>query len=74
MQELDGNYFIGNTFTGALLVYRGGDVNLGKSNRVVGSALIVGPLVDPKGPTLQRLLKDFPWSGVQWYTPTKNFF
>jgi len=74
MQELDGNYFIGNTFTGALLVYRGGDVNLGKSNRVIGSELIVGPLVDPKGPTLQRLLKDFPWLGVQWYTPTKNFF
>ncbi|HXP78665.1 MAG TPA: hypothetical protein VN976_02075 [Verrucomicrobiae bacterium] len=74
MQELDGNYFVRNVFVGAMLVYRGGNVNLGNSNRVVGSALIVGPLVNPKGATLQRLLKSFPWSRIQWYTPTASFY
>jgi 20S proteasome alpha/beta subunit len=73
-QELDGNYFIGNTFAGAALVYHGGDVNFGPSNHVIDSMLFVGPLVDPMGATLQRLVKSFQWSRIQWYTPTQNFY
>jgi 20S proteasome alpha/beta subunit len=73
-QELDGNYFIGNTFAGAALVYHGGDVNFGSSNHVIDSMLFVGPLVDPKGATLQRLVKSFQWSRIEWYTPTANFY
>ena len=54
-QEIDGNYFINNDFQDSFLLYDGGAANLGQSNRVVNSKLIVGPSVKPDDMTLKQL-------------------
>ena len=63
-QALDGHFFIGNTFTDSVLTYGGGRVNLGPTNRVTNSVLLVGPLVRPDDETVLRLSKAFSWSQI----------
>jgi 20S proteasome alpha/beta subunit len=41
--DLDGHYYIGSAFTNSVLMYDGGDVNLGDTNRVTDSVLLLGP-------------------------------
>jgi hypothetical protein len=62
--ELDDNFFIGTTFTDSVLTYGGGRVNLGNTNKVINSVLLVGPLVRPDTDDLRRLSKAFPWLRV----------
>ncbi|SRR6266852_1971585 len=68
-RELDGNYFIGNDFTNSALIYDGGVVNLGDTNRVTNSVLIVGPHASPGDETVRRLMKAFAWSQVRYIPP-----
>ena len=68
-RELDGNYFIGNDFTNSTLMYDGGVVNLGDTNRVTNSVLIIGPHGSPKDETARRLMKAFAWSQVRYVPP-----
>lgn len=63
-QALDGYFFIGNTFTDSVLTYGGGTVNLGNTNQVTNSVLLVGPLVRPDDETLVRMSKAFSWSRI----------
>jgi 20S proteasome alpha/beta subunit len=41
--DLDGHYYIGSEFRNSVLMYNGGDVNLGDTNRVTDSVLVLGP-------------------------------
>lgn len=68
-RELDGNYFIGNDFTNSALMYDGGVVNLGDTNRVTNSVLIIGPHASPSDETVRRLMKAFTWSQVRYVPP-----
>jgi 20S proteasome alpha/beta subunit len=68
-RELDGNYFIDNEFRDSVLTYDGGVVNLGESNRVINSKLIVGPDVKLGDKTLKQLRTAFPWSQVLFKVP-----
>jgi len=68
-QELDGNYFIGNDFTNSALMYDGGVVNLGDTNRVTNSVLILGPHASPGDETVRRLMKAFAWSQARYVPP-----
>jgi 20S proteasome alpha/beta subunit len=61
---LDGNYFIENDFTKSFLFYDGGAVNLGDTNTVVDSVLVIGAHVKPDDETLRRLSKAFHWSRI----------
>jgi hypothetical protein len=63
-RELDGNYFIGNDFKNSFLLYDGGIVNLGDTNRVIDSVLVIGPHVKPDDETVRRLAKAFSWSRI----------
>ena len=63
-RELDGNYFIENDFTKSFLLYDGGVVNLGGTNRVTDSVLVIGPHVKPDDETVSRLAKAFSWSRI----------
>jgi 20S proteasome alpha/beta subunit len=66
-RELDGNYFIRNTFTDSVLVSRGGRTSLGNgTNRIVNSVLLIAPLVDPKNENVGLLSRSFPWTRIQW--------
>jgi 20S proteasome alpha/beta subunit len=68
-RELDGNYFIGNDFSNSALMYDGGVVNLGDTNRVTNSVLIIGPHASPGDGTARRLMKAFAWSQVRYVPP-----
>ena len=63
-RELDGHYFIGNDFAKSFLLYDGGVVNLGATNRVIDSVLVLGPHVKPDDETVRRLAKAFSWSRI----------
>jgi 20S proteasome alpha/beta subunit len=63
-REIDENVFIGNTFDNCVLTYRGGRVNLGETNRIVNSTLLVGPLIRPDDETVLRLARLFHWSRI----------
>ncbi len=62
--ELTGHYYIGSEFTNSVLVYDGGIVNLGDTNRVTNSVLVIGPHAKPDEETVRRLRKAFAWSQV----------
>jgi len=68
-RELDGNYFIANDFTKSFLLYDGGTVNLGDTNRVTDSVLVLGPHVKPGDDTIRRLAKSFAWSRIVRLVP-----
>ena len=72
-QPVDGNFYIDTTFTDSVLTYNGGKANLGNTNRVVNSVLLVGPLVRPDDQTLERLSKEFPWSRILRDLPGATF-
>jgi hypothetical protein len=61
---LDGHFFVGNTFSNSTIVYGGGDVNLGDTNRVTNSVLVIEPLIDLNNESLRRLEIAFPWSAI----------
>lgn len=63
-REIDENVFIGNTFYNCVLTYRRGRVNLGETNQVVNSTLLVGPLIRPDDETVLRLARLFHWSRI----------
>lgn len=63
-RELGGNYYIGNTFTNSLLTYNGGSVELGDTNHVTDSALVLQPLIDPNNEAVRRLERAFRWSAI----------
>jgi hypothetical protein len=46
-REIDGHYFIGNDFAGFVLMYGGGVVNLGDTDRVIDSVLVSDHTRDP---------------------------
>jgi 20S proteasome alpha/beta subunit len=68
-RELDGNYFIGNDFRDSVLAYDGGVVNLGDTNRMTNSVLVIGPHASPADETARRLMKAFAWSQVRYIPP-----
>jgi 20S proteasome alpha/beta subunit len=68
-RELDDNYFINNEFRDSFLTYDGGAMNLGETNRIINSKLIVGPNVKPGDKTLQKLRTAFPWSQTLYVVP-----
>jgi len=59
--KLDGNYFIGNIFTNAAVVYDGGPFYFDDSNRPVNSTLFIGPNANRDDKAVQHLVKAFPW-------------
>jgi hypothetical protein len=63
-RKIDGDFFIGSTFTDSVLAYDGGTVNLGDTNKVINSALLIGALVRPDTEVLRRLSRAFPWARV----------
>jgi|GEM_PF-2081857 hypothetical protein len=63
-RDLDGNFYIGNKFTKSHLLYDGGAVNLGETNEVVDSVLLLGPHVKLGDETARRLAKEFSWSQI----------
>jgi hypothetical protein len=62
--ELAGHYYIGSEFANSWLVYDGGIVNLGDTNRVTNSVLVIGPHAKADDETVLRLKKAFAWSRV----------
>jgi hypothetical protein len=54
----------GTLFTDSALVYDGGVVNLGDTNKVVNSVLVIGPHAQPESETARRLMKAFSWSRI----------
>ncbi len=68
--ELTAHYYIGNEFTDSVLMYDGGVVNLGDTNRVTNSVLVIGPHAKPNDETVRRLKKAFAWSRVMYAVPS----
>jgi 20S proteasome alpha/beta subunit len=58
--ELDGHYYIGSEFAKSMLMYDGGDVNLGSTNRVTDSVLLLGPHAILGNEMVRRLTASFP--------------
>lgn len=67
--ELDGHYYIGNDFTDSALTYDGGGTDLGKTNRVTNSVLLIGPDAIMEDETVWRLIAAFSWSQVAHAVP-----
>jgi len=57
--DLDGHYYIGSEFTKSVLIYDGGDVNLGDTNRVTDSVLLLGPHAILENEAVRRLTGTF---------------
>jgi hypothetical protein len=57
--DLDGHYYIGSEFANSVLMYDGGDVNLGKTNRVADSVLLLGPHAILENEVVRRLTAAF---------------
>src|SRR5260221_7465065 len=57
--ELDGHYYVGSEFTNSVLIYDGGDVNLGNTNRVTNSVLLLGSHAILELESVQRLMTTF---------------
>jgi 20S proteasome alpha/beta subunit len=68
-REIDGNYFIGNTFTDSVLDYDGGFTILDTENQVIRSRLSVGPHVSVDDERLRKLIRGFGWLGVEYRNP-----
>jgi hypothetical protein len=68
-QELGGRYFIANDFTDSVLMYDGGIVSFGDTNRVTNSVLVIGPHAKRDGETVRRLTKAFAWSRIVYAEP-----
>lgn len=63
--DLDGHFFVENTFTDSELVYSGeGDINLGNTNHVTNSLLVIEPLLDLNNKSLGQVESSFPWSRI----------
>lgn len=58
--DLDAHYYIGSQFDRSVLQYDGSDVNLGNSNRVTGSVLLLGPHAKRESEAVRRLTAAFP--------------
>ena len=63
-RQIDGNYYIGDEFTNSLLTYGGGTVELGDTNTITNSALVLQPLIDPNSENVKRLERAFRWSAI----------
>jgi 20S proteasome alpha/beta subunit len=61
---LDGRYFIGNVFTHSILTYDGGGGDLGQTNEVNNSGLVIGPDAKQDDEIVRHLAKDFHWLRV----------
>jgi hypothetical protein len=57
--DLDGNYYIGSEFANSVLMYDGGDVSLGNTNRVTDSVLLLGPHAILENEVVRRLTAEF---------------
>jgi hypothetical protein len=71
-RELDGNYYIGNDFTNSSLTYDGGSINLDDTNRVINSALVIGPHGILESDAVRRLTATFSWSQVGYAAASKE--
>jgi hypothetical protein len=58
--ELDGHYYIGSEFAKSVLMYDGGDVNLGSTNQVTDSVLLLGSHAILGNEVIRRLTASFP--------------
>jgi len=67
--DLDGHYYIGNEFSKSLLTYDGGDVNLGNTNRVTDSVLLLGPHAILENEIVRRLTATFSSLRVAYARP-----
>jgi 20S proteasome alpha/beta subunit len=67
--ELDGHYYIGNQFRDSVLMYDGGDVNLGDTNEVTGSVLLLGPHAILENEIVRRLTATFSSLQVAYAKP-----
>jgi hypothetical protein len=63
--KLDGNIFIDTNFSSCVMTYDGGLVNLGNTNTVSDSVLLVGPLIRTDDKAVKILTKTFNWLEVQ---------
>jgi hypothetical protein len=59
--SLDGRYFIGSVFTRSVLTYDGGGGDLGGTNEVNSSMLVIGPHVKQDDEVARHLVHDFQW-------------
>jgi len=67
--ELDSHYYIGSEFRDSVLMYDGGDVNLGDSNKVTGSLLLLGPHAILENEIVRRLTATFSSLQVAYANP-----
>jgi hypothetical protein len=67
--DLDGNYYIGSEFANSVLTYDGGDVNLGNTNRVTDSMLLLGPHAILESEIVRRLTATFSSLRVAYAKP-----
>jgi 20S proteasome alpha/beta subunit len=67
--ELDGHYYIGSRFTNSVLIYDGGDVNIGDTNLVADSMLLLGPHAIFENEVVRRLTTTFPSLRVAYARP-----
>jgi hypothetical protein len=63
-RQLDDNYFIANQFVNSVLIYDGGRLNLGDSNEVTNSELVLGLHAKVTDNEVKQLVKSFAWSRV----------
>lgn len=61
---LDGHYFFGNEFVDSELRYDGGLTRFDRSNKVVGSTLVIGAHAEQHPDVVQYLKNNFPWQTV----------
>jgi 20S proteasome alpha/beta subunit len=67
--ELDGHYYIESDFINSVLKYDGGNVNLGDTNRVTDSVLLLGPHAILEDETVRRLTAAFSSLRVAYEVP-----
>jgi len=67
--DLDGHYYIGSEFRNSALMYDGGDVNLGDTNRVTDSVLVLGPHAILENEVVRRLTAAFSSLRVAYAVP-----
>jgi 20S proteasome alpha/beta subunit len=63
-QDLDQNYFVGDTFVHCRLIYGERLLGLDTTNTVIGSQLFIRRTVDRHSTQLRDLLQSFAWSDV----------
>ena len=70
--HLDGNYFSGDTFNYALVMYDGGEAMRFGNNNVKESVLIIGPHAKRDSENMKHLLHDLCWLQVVYEEPKTN--